>query len=544
MLKLAFCARMGIKALLCCLLCCTAFAQEQMKIDSLQRRLKAETADTAQIKVLRELSLIASKTNLHEALDYSKQALAIAEKMQRPKEIANAHIWIGGNLIFLGQYDESLKSFLQAQKLAESLGDEALLFQVLHNIGVIKDRLQLFDEALDYFFKSLALLEKNIQQPHFAHLKNSYPTVYNSIGNIYESKKDFQSAKEYYLKGYEMAKGKDLEVFGTLCNNLGKLEIGLKQYESAMQYLNESLAFRKGRNDTHGMAKTYTFLALYYKEQKAYTKAIECANMAMEMSQQANALHAMQNAALIASEIYEQIPDFEKSLEYFKYYKSYTDSLFNDKKYSEIARLQLEYEHEIKQKELEVEQQQVRFKLVLTSLSLLLGLIIVGLLYFLSRSRHKQIRLEKEKLEDSMQLKNKELTTNAMYLLQKNELIESVTKKLMAFKERLDSDNKKELHKIILDLQSIADKEVWEEFEMRFQHVHEDFYKNLKAKFPDLTPSEIKLAAFLRLNMTSKDIASITGQSINSLENARYRLRKKLGITNQEVNLVTFLLEI
>ena len=86
--------------------------------------------------------------------------------------------------------------------------------------------------------------------------------------------------------------------------------------------------------------------------------------------------------------------------------------------------------------------------------------------------------------------------------------------------------------------------EVWEEFEYRFQNVHEEFYQNLKKKFPDLTPAEIKLAAFLRLNMNTKEIASITNQSVNSLETARYRLRKKLGITNQEVNLVNFLLDI
>jgi len=79
---------------------------------------------------------------------------------------------------------------------------------------------------------------------------------------------------------------------------------------------------------------------------------------------------------------------------------------------------------------------------------------------------------------------------------------------------------------------------------MRFQNVHQEFYQNLQNKFPDLSPSEIKHAAFLRLNMTTKEIAAITSQSAKSLETARYRLRKKLGITNQEVNLVNFLLNI
>ena len=59
--------------------------------------------------------------------------------------------------------------------------------------------------------------------------------------------------------------------------------------------------------------------------------------------------------------------------------------------------------------------------------------------------------------------------------------------------------------------------------------------------FPDLSPSEQRLCAFLRLNMSTKEISELTGQRISSLETARYRLRKKLGITNSHINLITFL---
>jgi len=74
--------------------------------------------------------------------------------------------------------------------------------------------------------------------------------------------------------------------------------------------------------------------------------------------------------------------------------------------------------------------------------------------------------------------------------------------------------------------------------------VHKDFYDALLRRFPELTPSELKLCAFLKLNMTTKEISELTGQRLNTLENARYRLRQKLGITNSEANLVTFLAQI
>jgi DNA-binding CsgD family transcriptional regulator len=251
-----------------------------------------------------------------------------------------------------------------------------------------------------------------------------------------------------------------------------------------------------------------------------------------------------QNSVSLLSEIFYEKKDFEKSLDFFKQFKEYNDSLLNDKNYSDIAKLQLQYEHEIEKNENHVKQQRIRFRFIIILSSLILGLIIITLLFILSRSRIKRIRIENEKLENEMNLKNKELTTNVMYLLKKNELIDNITQRLLSFKSKLPEENKEALQKIIFDLQSITEKEVWDEFELRFQSVHEDFYRNLKQKFTDLTPSEIKLAAFLRLNMTTKDIASITGQNINTLETARYRLRKKLGITNQEVNLVNFLLNI
>jgi DNA-binding CsgD family transcriptional regulator len=74
--------------------------------------------------------------------------------------------------------------------------------------------------------------------------------------------------------------------------------------------------------------------------------------------------------------------------------------------------------------------------------------------------------------------------------------------------------------------------------------VHIEFYEKLQSKFPDLTTNERKLCAFLRLNMTTKEISAITNQSLNSIEMARHRLRKKLNIDNSQVNLTTFLMDL
>ncbi len=96
---------------------------------------------------------------------------------------------------------------------------------------------------------------------------------------------------------------------------------------------------------------------------------------------------------------------------------------------------------------------------------------------------------------------------------------------------------------LITELQSNTDTVSWEEFELRFQEVHTEFYTKLSEKFPDLSTNEIRMCAFFKLNMTSKEIAALTYQSLNSIKVARYRLRKKLQLKKEE-NLLAFLAKI
>ncbi|MGX9987466.1 helix-turn-helix transcriptional regulator [Soonwooa purpurea] len=88
------------------------------------------------------------------------------------------------------------------------------------------------------------------------------------------------------------------------------------------------------------------------------------------------------------------------------------------------------------------------------------------------------------------------------------------------------------------------DQDVWTEFETHFTKVHPNFYAKLSHQFPNLTPNEKKMCAFLRLNMSTKDISAITQQSVNSIMVSRSRLRKKLKIQGEEQNLINFLMNL
>jgi DNA-binding CsgD family transcriptional regulator len=129
-----------------------------------------------------------------------------------------------------------------------------------------------------------------------------------------------------------------------------------------------------------------------------------------------------------------------------------------------------------------------------------------------------------------------------MHLVQKGELLGKVKDQMIKLKKTSDNEQDADVKKII---RTIADEdkkdEQWEHFAMHFDKVHSDFLTLLKAKHPSLTPNEMKLCAYLRMNLATKEIAQLMNISGRGVEISRYRLRKKLGLPT-EMSLFDFLL--
>ena len=159
----------------------------------------------------------------------------------------------------------------------------------------------------------------------------------------------------------------------------------------------------------------------------------------------------------------------------------------------------------------------------------------------LLKSAASKIEMEKSQLQNEVESKDKELVTKSIKEMQQNALIADIIQQISAEQQKRNPDGEKRLDNIVSNLNVASIDQLWNEFEVRFQQVDVDFYKRLQQKFPTLTPNERKLCAFLRLNLSSKDISSITGQSNHSVLVARTRLRKKLGLTNTDMGLVEFM---
>jgi len=131
-----------------------------------------------------------------------------------------------------------------------------------------------------------------------------------------------------------------------------------------------------------------------------------------------------------------------------------------------------------------------------------------------------------------------------MAIIKKNELLIEIKNELENQKKRLGNHHPVNFNEKIFSLinKNITDDNDWQVFEELFDQAHADFFKRLKSSYPELTQSDLKLCAYLRLNLSSKEIAPLLNISYRGVETRRYRLRRRLLLDNDK-NLVEFILQ-
>ena len=163
----------------------------------------------------------------------------------------------------------------------------------------------------------------------------------------------------------------------------------------------------------------------------------------------------------------------------------------------------------------------------------------------INKAESEMVTLRNEKLEAEINYKNSELASSAMHLVKKGELLTKIRSELTQVMKKMD--NPLAITELKKMLRSFSDDDnldnEWENFTKHFDKVHSDFIVALKEKHPNISSNEIKLCTYLRMNMSSKEIAQLMNISLRGVEISRYRLRKKLQIST-DTNLFGYLINL
>jgi tetratricopeptide (TPR) repeat protein len=525
-----------------------------------------------QIESMLRLSSELINKNLDSALLYAEMANHLIENL----ETDSAKIEVLKNLgdVYLAgrNFEFSLRYYFAAKTLCDDRlqadPENIPFFQkqldLLIRIGTVFFFQKNFDQALQYYDEAMLYWQKiNISSP--TPDISSKIRLLNNIAAVHIQRFQFDKALEFYKSALETNTSERNDVIeASLSNNIGICYMELNEFDLANYYFQRALTIREKLGDKRGEAqcynnigKNYVYLGNFMEAKKYFLKALDLGRAIGSKESMLISLESL-------SSIYDTMGEYRKAFESHKEFKSINDSIFNIESMNRIAQLEMQYKAneqeklftaELKRREAEQANRELIYFIVGGVLFFLL--ITAALLIFLQRSKirnsklenekleleHKHLNLEKQNLETEIKFKNRELATKVLYLLKKNELITNISEKL--FKSKLDfkKENQKIIQEILLELKSNQDTDMWAEFEAHFTQVHSDFYKNLNEKFPNLSSNEKKLCAFLRLNLSTKDISAITYQSVNSITVARSRLRKKLNIEGEDMHLINFLMQ-
>ena len=196
-------------------------------------------------------------------------------------------------------------------------------------------------------------------------------------------------------------------------------------------------------------------------------------------------------------------------------------------------------------------------KLLLLALLLLLGRLLFQ--FHNNRMARQKRRLEilkerelqqqkiysrNEMLQAEVIGKSRKLADSTMELVRKNEMLIRLKKELNLLKKKKGLENSTHhLQKMIRQIDNhLSSEEDWNVFEANFNQLHDQFFKRLKSDYPELTPGDLRLAAYLKMNLSSKDIAPLLNISLRGVENKRYRLRRKMQLESDD-NLTEFLMQ-
>ena len=511
-----------------------------MKIDSLKFELIRMDIDTNKVIALMNIAKYYYENDYQQSIMYSHEALNLSEKLDYCVGIIESNYHL--TKIYRTSNVDLAQEFLTNAFNAAKNTNNSLWMGNLYNIfGVIKQILNEDIKAIEYLNKGLDYYKE-------CNYTIGIAAAYHNIGFSYYAIEEYQKALEYTFKAEEINEktshnyflAKNNTQIGDIYLSLDSLKLALKHYNIAGDIINV--------NNFESIKSNYFIKkANWQLKIHQYDSALIYAQKAFNNARQFSSWQIQEQAVSIMHDAYYSLDNLEEAYLKTKELLAFKDTIFKYKQADKINKLELQIEYE-KQKEFrELEYKNVLLKRNIIIAGLILIVIITGILINMLRLKNRKKQLEneniekeKEHLNDMLELKNRELAVNVINIGNKNELIHKVIQRLSSSELSFKKDNLPHIRSILSELRMHTNQKVWESFESEFIKVHPMFFKNLLNDIPGLTQKERRLCAFLRLNMSTKEISEILHIEVRSIEMARTRLRKKLGLTGSDVNFTSF----
>lgn len=557
-----------------------------------------DLADTAKVDFLLERLKPFQFTQPHKALEHTALALEIADRETMPDRHANVLNARGTIHWALGTYDNARADYQLARTLYIEVGNELGVAKADNNIGLTYMEQSYYDLALEAYLASLAGFQKVTPNDpgRKATLYNNIASVYGRMGD-YDAARDYyeqalaiatdrkdtnsismlnnnlgialekldedDKALECFEKSYEGYNALN-QTFGLskVLSSMGSWYARHSEIIRAESLYYEALGHAHAMNSDFEIADGHFRLSELYYRTERFADAIKHGEKAMSMFSGSNALLPMAAVHERLSESYEKAGNSDKALFHHREFKRFQDSIYNAEKARSVDELRIQFGTRLKDEEisqLKLKDEVARWR-NMGLIGIILVLVLLGLvIVFRQRAvirKEKELKakdremhaaqkalaaaelrnaeIREEQLQEQLAHKSKEITTLAMNIVRRNDLLETLDKELKSLRKTVKDDEEGRIKDLsLLVAQNLSLEKERKEFQLFIQEAQQDFFRKLESQYPELTAKEKRLCAMIKLGLSSKEIAAIFNINTSSVEVSRYRLRKKLNIDKQ-----------
>ena len=325
------------------------------------------------------------------------------------------------------------------------------------------------------------------------------------------------------------------------------------KYQEAMDYFKQALEMNADAQDSTFIATTRISIGRCYQQLGKYDLAEQAYLKVLPISLKMDVKENLQTIYFKLSEIYAIRRNTALSYDFYKKSIAVKDSIYQQEKLRQFADMQTKYDTEKKERALALQKQQIvileqeaeiqdliRMRLIV---SIIVVVLIFGLVIYTQWLRVKKNKLkqaiENERLNHELDLKKRELATHTLHIIQKNELLENLQNKVKELKKKDEGSSYVEITRMI-NTNRLIDKD-WDNFKSVFEQVHPDFFTKLKSLYSNISSNELRMAAMMKMNLNTKEMASVLNITPEGVKKARYRMRKKFDL-EAEANVQEYLM--
>lgn len=454
------------------------------------------------------------------------------------------------NLMFsifysLGEYDKAAKTAYELLDLSKEMNDSISYYLAYSSIAIVEEDMGNIESSL-YFYK-LAIEFAKVDIEHFSNANLE-------LGNVYLYQGNHDLARKYIFKGVDLSiKLDDYKELANAYYFVMDFYYEIEVFDSAMIYYEKIDSIVQNNPFTKGnrtMLNANIRAAEIYRLMEEFTLSESYFELAYNIASEAGDLPTLEYICSEWAYLERVRGNYLKSLNLLDEHIWLKDTIFRRSSILQINTLKTKYELDKKDLEIKSNREKVKYartNVWLISIIAIIFVVSLVILVFYLRIKLKASKLsenlikvnaelsqkEVENLEKEVDLKNKKLADLFLHQYEKASMLNDVV-------ENADSSSE-QLKKALLDYKN--KQHDWDNFKAHFDQVHEGFFDKLNGLSTALTPKDLRFCAYIRMNLSSKEIAIMLGISHRTVQGIRGRVRKKLNLDSKE-DLILFLMNL